>query len=111
MAGVKKLKKKSHLGRILLLLVLVAVIAAGAAVLGPRLVHHCSNCGKLFAGTGYEANVVTNTIGQLTGQDEKILCADCAAKDHAIALAAGKSLSDFKRPLFPPKAKSASADK
>lgn len=114
MAGVKKIKSsKKKSGRkkrsgggggflkVLLVVIIVAVLAGGGFVFGPRLVHHCDNCGKLFFGTGYYPNVVTGTISQLTGQNEKILCAECAQKDHAIALAAGKSLKEFKRPMFP----------
>ena len=112
MAKVKKIKSKPKarrrsggggIFRVILLLVVIAALAGGGFLLGPRLVHHCDNCGKLFFGTGYYPNIVTGTISELTGQTEKILCAECAQKDHGIALAAGKSLKEFKRPLFPEK--------
>ena len=80
-------------------LLIVAVVVA-AVVFVPRLTHTCDNCGEFFVGTGYEANVVSNALTQLTGQEDKILCKECAAKEHALAIATGKSLSDFKRPLF-----------
>lgn len=110
MAGVKKLKsnrkaKKTSGGggflKVILVLVIIAALGGAGYVFGPRLVHHCDNCGKLFFGTGYYPNIVTGTIGELTGQTEKILCSECAQQEHGIALAAGKSLKEFKRPLFP----------
>ena len=80
--------------------VVIALVVSLGVVFCPRLIHRCDNCDKLILGTGYYANVVSNAIGSLTGNAEKILCRDCAAREHAIAIAAGKSLSDFKRPLF-----------
>ena len=77
-------------------LLIVAVVVA-AVVFVPRLTHTCDNCGEFFVGTGYEANVVSNALTQLTDCG---LCKECAAKEHALAIATGKSLSDFKRPLF-----------
>lgn len=82
-------------------IVLVVGILVGAAVIFlPRLCHTCDNCADFFLGTGYYANIVSNTITSLSGQENKILCKDCAAKEHALAIAAGKSLEDFQRPLF-----------
>lgn len=82
-------------------LVLAAALVVGAAViLVPRLTHHCDNCGDFFFGTGYYANIVTNTLTGLAGVDDKILCVDCAVTEHAIAIATGSSISDFERPLF-----------
>ncbi len=80
-------------------LLTVALIAT-AAVFVPRLAHICDNCDTFFLGTGYTANVASNALTYISGQEDKILCEDCAAKEHALAIAAGKSLSDFKRPLF-----------
>lgn len=88
---------------IVTILVVAAVIAA-AIVFVPRLTHTCDNCGDFFVGTGYTANVVSNALTSLSGQEDKILCKDCAAKEHALAITAGKSLDDFKRPLFAEKA-------
>lgn len=78
----------------------LALLIAAAVVLLPRVINTCDNCDETFFGTGYEANVVSNALTQLSGQEDKILCKDCAAKEHALSIAAGKSLSDFKRPLF-----------
>ena len=78
----------------------VVVLIAAAVVLVPRLTHACDNCGDFFVGTGYEANVISDAITTITGQQDKILCEDCAIKEHALEIAAGKSVEDFKRPLF-----------
>lgn len=80
--------------------ILVVAIVAAAVVLLPRVMHYCDNCADFFIGTGYHANAVSNAITGLSGQEDKILCKDCAAKEHALAIAAGKSLKDFQRPLF-----------
>lgn len=84
----------------LLAFVLVVAIVAACVVLGPKLVHNCDNCGDLFFGTGYYTNIISSTLANLTGGEDKIICGDCAAKDHALALAAGQSIEEFKRPLF-----------
>lgn len=86
--------------RIAIATVLAVVIVAALVVFAPRLMHLCDNCGDFFIGTGYHANVVSNAITGLSGQEDKILCKDCAAKEHALAIAAGKSIKDFQRPLF-----------
>lgn len=81
--------------KIIALVVIVAVVIAGV-VFVPRVVHTCDDCGKFFIGTGYEPNVV----GDLLSKEEQIICKDCAEKQHAISIALGKSLDDFKRDLF-----------
>jgi hypothetical protein len=90
---------KKPIKAIVTVILLAAIVAAGV-IFVPRLANTCDNCGKFFLGSGYTANVVSNTLTTLTGQDDKILCKECAAKEHALAIAAGKSLDDFKRPLF-----------
>ena len=102
----RKYKKQQHNTRkvpwvsIVAIALLVCILVGGVIVLGPQLVHHCSNCDKLFIGTGYYANILSDTISTFTGNDAKLLCKDCAMQEHAIAITAGKSLKDFKRPLF-----------
>lgn len=86
--------------RLISTLIVLALLAAVAVIFVPRLTHTCDNCASFFVGTGYTANVVSNAISSISGEDEKILCKDCAAKEHALAIATGKSLNDFKRPLF-----------
>lgn len=85
------------IGTALVLALLLLVVVS----LAPRLVHICDNCDKFFLGTGYSANMISDTITFLSGQDDKILCADCAAQEHAFAIAAGKKLEEFRIPLFP----------
>ncbi len=80
-----------------LIKLLLAVCAAAVVVFfGFKLINRCDNCDKIFIGTGYEANVISDTLAK----DDKILCKACAEKDHAVELVLGKSLSDFKRGLF-----------
>ena len=81
-------------------LLVIALLAAAGIVFVPRLVHQCDKCAGTFVGTGYSANVVTDLITDLTGRDAKILCRECAMKEHALAIAAGASLKDYQLPLF-----------
>ncbi len=87
-------------GRLIALVLAAAILVAAAVVFGPRLLHNCDNCGGFFVGTGYYTNIISSTLSDWTGGEDKIICADCAAKDHALAIAAGQSIQDFKRPLF-----------
>ena len=80
----------------ILALVLVAVIVVAGIVFVPELAHTCKDCGKFFVGTGYEPNVVAD----LFTDDDYLLCKDCAITSHAAAILLGKSVEDFRRPLF-----------
>ena len=93
------------LTRLIALIVLVAIVAAAGVVFVPRLTHTCDNCDTFFVGTGYTANILSNAISSISGGEEKILCKDCAAKEHALSIVTGKSLNDFRRPLFDKKEK------
>ncbi len=85
----------------LIAIALAAVIVVSLGVLFvPRLIHHCDRCDALFFGTGYKPNVVSGLVSAITGSGDGILCRDCALQEHAIALGVGKSLEDYKRPLF-----------
>ena len=86
--------------KIIVIILVVLILAGAGIVFGPRLVHRCSNCDKVFVGTGYYANIISDAVTTLTGEDEKILCKDCAEDEHAVSIFAGKSVEDFKRPLF-----------
>lgn len=85
---------------VIALILVVVIVAAAGIILVPRLTHHCDNCGQFFFGTGYYANIITNTLTDLAGTDNKILCLDCAVTEHALAIATGSSIKDFERPLF-----------
>lgn len=87
--------------RVIFTLALIAVVLYAAAYCVPRLAHTCSNCDEFFIGTGYSANLISNAITSISGDADKVLCTDCAAKEHALAIAAGKELKDFRIPLFP----------
>lgn len=77
-------------------IVFVVVIVAAGIVFVPKLVHTCDDCGKFFIGAGYEPNVLSD----LVTDEEQIICKDCAEDQHAIGIAMGKSLNDFKRNIF-----------
>lgn len=81
-------------------LLVIALLVSAGIVFVPRLVHQCDKCASTFVGTGYYANVVTDLITDLTGRDAKILCKECALKEHKLAIAAGASLEEYQRPLF-----------
>ena len=74
-------------------IVIVAVIVALGVIFVPKVTQTCSDCGELFVGTGYEPN----TIEDLMSDEELIICEDCAKEQHALAIAMGKSLEEFKR--------------
>ena len=80
--------------------VVVIAVAVLLIVFVPRLSHHCDNCDAFFIGTGYYANDVSNVVSSLTGQEDKILCEECATQEHALSIAFGKTVDDYKRPLF-----------
>ena len=80
--------------------VVVIAVVALLIVFVPRLTHNCDNCDKFFIGTGYHANGVSNAVTSIMGQEDKILCEECAAQEHALSIAFGKTLDEFKRPLF-----------
>lgn len=86
--------------RVIIVLLVFAILITSGIVFLPRLVHHCDNCDALFFGTGYYANTVSNALSSLQGKEDKILCRECAEKNHSLEIAVGKSLDDFKRPLF-----------
>ena len=77
-------------------LVLIAAIVVAGIVFVPKLTHTCDDCDKFFIGAGYEPNIVSDL---LSGQ-EQIICKECAEKEHALSIAVGKTVDDFKRDLF-----------
>ncbi len=88
------------LGAVIAIVLVAALVVSAGFLFIPRLTHHCDNCGQFFLGTGYEANIITNTLTGLAGNEDKILCLDCAVREHALEIAAGSSIKDFERPLF-----------
>ena len=85
----------------LISLILIIAVIAVAVVFGPKLLHKCDDCGDFFVGTGYEPNLATEVIGELTNEKMEIICKDCAEDQHALELGLGlKTLDDFRLPLF-----------
>ena len=91
----KNQEREKEIMKKVISIIVVAVIVAGI-VFVPRLVHKCSSCEQTFFGTGYKANVVAD----LVSDEEQIICKDCAETQHALEIAVGKQLKDYKRPLF-----------
>ncbi|MBQ2963368.1 MAG: hypothetical protein IJE14_01775 [Clostridia bacterium] len=89
-------KKKSF--PIVPVLVLVIVVLVGAFV-GPKVVHECADCGETFFGAGYEPSEVIEFLEGSKG-DDNVICEECAEEQHAIELALGKTLEDFKLDIF-----------
>lgn len=81
--------------KIISLVVVVAIIIAGI-IFVPKIAHTCDDCEKFFLGAGYEPNIVED----LLSSEEQIICKKCAEKQHALSIAMGKSIDDFKRDLF-----------
>ena len=81
--------------KIISLVVVVAIIIAGI-VFVPKIAHTCDDCEKFFLGAGYEPNIVED----LLSSEDQIICKKCAEKQHALSIAMGKSVEDFKRNLF-----------
>ncbi len=81
--------------KIISLVVVAAIIVAGV-VFVPKIAHTCDDCETFFLGAGYEPNIVSD----LLSDEEQIICKKCAEEQHAISIALGKSVDDFKRDLF-----------
>lgn len=75
---------------------IVAVLAVSSVVFIPQILHTCDDCEQVFFGVGYEPNVVENILSN----KEQIICKGCAEKQHAVAIALGKSIEEYKRELF-----------
>ena len=88
-----------RLSRIIEIAIAVAILLA-AIYFMPKLIHTCDNCDKFFIGTGYKANIVSDALSAVSGDEAKVVCKDCAKTEHALAIATGKSLEDFRNPLF-----------
>ena len=82
--------------KIIIIVAIAAVLVAAGIVFVPRLTHTCDACGEFFIGTGYEPNVISD----LLSENDRIICKECARQQHAVSLALGKTLDDFKRDLF-----------
>ncbi len=91
---------KSKFFRLVAVVLAIALIVTLAVVFVPKLTHNCDRCDVFFVGTGYRANVFSDVLTAIGGKEDKILCEECAAKEHALEIAAGKTVDDFRIPLF-----------
>lgn len=82
--------------KIIAIIAIVAVLLSVGVVFVPRLTHTCDDCDEFFVGTGYKPNVISDILSD----KEQIICKECAAKQHAIQIALGKSVDEFKRKFF-----------
>ncbi len=82
--------------KIVAVIAIIAVLLAAGVVFVPRLTHTCDDCDEFFVGTGYKPNVISDILSD----KEQIICKECAEKQHAIQIALGKSVDEFKRKLF-----------
>lgn len=73
--------------------VLVVILAVSIV---PKVVHKCDACGEVFFGAAYDPGA----LNSLMNDSQEKICKDCAAEQHAVALAMGKTLDDFKKPIF-----------
>ena len=78
------------------IIAIVAVLLSVGVVFVPRLTHTCDDCDEFFVGTGYNPNMISDILSD----KEQIICKECAEKQHAIQIALGKSVDEFKRKLF-----------
>lgn len=77
--------------------VLVVVIVVALLILYvPYYFNDCDHCGAFFVGAGYEPNL----LSELIHENEQIICQNCAEEQHAISIALGKSLDEYKKPAF-----------
>lgn len=81
--------------KIIAIVVAVVIVLMGIFFV-PRLCHTCDECDKFFIGAGYQPNIVND----LLSSEKVVLCKDCAEKQHAVSLAMGKDLDDFKHDIF-----------
>lgn len=93
-------KKKKGAQKFIPVVIVLALVVVLGVVFVPRLVHTCDNCEKTFVGTGYEPNILSDALEFVGAEHEEIICVDCAEEEHAIAILAGKTVDDFKLPLF-----------
>lgn len=82
--------------KVIAIIAAIAILITAGIVFIPRLAHTCDDCGKFFVGTGYKPNVISD----LFSDKDQIICKECAEKQHAVSIALGKSVDEFKRKLF-----------
>ncbi len=89
-------KKKKSIP-IVPILVAIIIVLVGVFV-GPKVVHECADCGETFFGAGYEPSKVIEFLEN--GDEDDVICEKCAEEQHALAIAMGDELDDFKKDIF-----------
>lgn len=89
-------KKKKSIP-IVPILVAIIIVLVGVFV-GPKVVHECADCGETFFGAGYEPSKVIEFFEN--GDEDDVICEKCAEEQHALAIAMGDELDDFKKDIF-----------
>ena len=90
------MKKKKKNGNKIIAIVCVVLLVIAGVIFVPKLTHTCDSCGKFFVGAGYNPGAITS----LFSDKEQIICKECAAEQHAIAIASGQNIKSFKRSIF-----------
>ena len=85
------------MGKIIAIIAVVVIVVLGI-IFVPKLVHTCDDCEKTFVGAGYEPNIISELLS--SSEEEQVICKDCAEEQHALSIALGKSLDEFKKDLF-----------
>ncbi|MBO5935811.1 MAG: hypothetical protein J6Q94_10045 [Clostridia bacterium] len=93
-------KKKKGSKNIIVVVAVLAIVVVLGVVFVPRLVHTCDSCEKTFVGTGYQPNILADALEFVGAEHEEIICEACAESEHALSILAGKTVDDFKLPLF-----------
>lgn len=77
----------------LLKILAVIVVVALVGIYATQFIHKCDDCGKIFLGTGYDPNI----LSELINEEELTICRECAETHHGFSIALGKSLDDYKK--------------
>ena len=80
----------------LLKFLVTAVVVLVLLLYIPYYVNRCYDCEKVFVGVGYEPNIISEIINE----HEPVICKECAEKHHVLSIALGKSVEEFRKPLF-----------
>lgn len=76
--------------------IITILILALIGVYCPYYIHTCADCDELFFGPGYDSNILVETFSE----EERIICKECAEIHHAVTSLLGKSVEEYRRPLF-----------
>lgn len=76
-------------------IVMAVVLLLSVCVFVPKLVHTCDDCGRTFVGLGYWPN-----LKMLPDSGQKVICKSCAQAQHEFSIIFGKTVEDYRKPLF-----------